>query len=49
VFKDIEKFTAKNRALLSNHPKVLGLVSKKMSGNGGKPSRLLLNGLVKVS
>jgi hypothetical protein len=48
VFKDIEKFTAKNRALLNNHPKALGLVSK-IPRNGGKPSRLLLNGLVKVS
>jgi hypothetical protein len=29
MFKDLEKFTAKNRALLSSHPKALGLVYKK--------------------
>ena len=29
MLKDNENFTAKNRALLSNHPKALELVSKK--------------------
>jgi PAS domain S-box-containing protein len=50
ILKKNDHVTAEDMALLSNHAKALELVSiKKMSGNGGKPGRLLLQGLGKVS
>jgi signal transduction histidine kinase/DNA-binding response OmpR family regulator len=50
ILKKNDHVTAEDIALLSNHAKALELVSiKKMSGNGGKPGRLLLQGLGKVS
>jgi hypothetical protein len=50
ILKDNETFTAEDIELLSNHAKALELVStKKMSGNGGKAGRILLQGLERVS
>jgi PAS domain S-box-containing protein len=50
ILKKNDHVTAEDMVLLSNHAKALKLVSiKKMSGNGGKPGRLLLQGLGKVS
>jgi CheY-like chemotaxis protein/HPt (histidine-containing phosphotransfer) domain-containing protein len=50
ILKKNDHVTAEDITLLSNHAKALELVSiKKMSGNGGKPGRLLLQGLGKVS
>jgi CheY-like chemotaxis protein len=50
ILKKNDHVTAEDMALLSNHAKALELVSiKKMSGNGGKPGRILLQGLGKVS
>jgi response regulator RpfG family c-di-GMP phosphodiesterase len=50
ILKDKESFTAGDVELLNNHAKALELVSiKKMSGNGGKPGRILLQGLNSAS
>jgi signal transduction histidine kinase/CheY-like chemotaxis protein/HPt (histidine-containing phosphotransfer) domain-containing protein len=50
ILKDNETFTAEDIELLSNHAKALELVStKKMSGNGGKAGRILLQGLERLS
>jgi chemotaxis protein histidine kinase CheA len=46
ILKDNENFTLEDIELLNIHAKALELVSrKKMSGNGGKPGRILLQGL----
>jgi chemotaxis protein histidine kinase CheA len=46
ILKDKENFTPEDIDLLMNHAKALELVSrKKISGNGGKPGRILLQGL----
>ncbi|MFT5599307.1 MAG: HPt (histidine-containing phosphotransfer) domain-containing protein, partial [Chitinophagales bacterium] len=50
ILKESENFNARNMALLIKHANALVLVSlKKMSGNGGKPGRILLQGLEKLS
>ncbi len=50
ILKSDKIVSAEDMALLSNYAKALELVSiKKMSGNGGKPGRILLQGLGKVS
>ena len=50
ILKSNNIVTAEDMALLSNYAKALELVSiKKLSGNGGKPGRILLQGLGKVS
>lgn len=46
ILKHKENLTADDTELLINHAKALELVSiKKMSGNGGKAGRILLQGL----
>ncbi|MFT7672719.1 MAG: diguanylate cyclase (GGDEF)-like protein [Gammaproteobacteria bacterium] len=46
ILKDRENVTAEDIELLNNHAEALELVSiKKMYGNGGKPGRILLQGL----
>jgi HPt (histidine-containing phosphotransfer) domain-containing protein len=50
ILKESENLNARNMALLIKHANALVLVSlKKMSGNGGKPGRILLQGLEKLS
>jgi signal transduction histidine kinase/CheY-like chemotaxis protein/HPt (histidine-containing phosphotransfer) domain-containing protein len=46
ILKDKQTLTAQDIEILSSHAEALALVcSKKMSGNGGKPGRILLQGL----
>jgi PAS domain S-box-containing protein len=50
LIKDNESLTAQSVELLTNHAEALTLVSgKKLSGNGGKADRLLLQGLESLS
>jgi signal transduction histidine kinase/CheY-like chemotaxis protein len=50
MLKNNENVTAEDMALLSSYAKALELVSKKkIYGNGGKPGRILLQGLKKLS